>query len=54
MGLDLLAPPFFHSLGCFSVRIRTDSQALMEATCFEGARIFDAEPVNNAAISVTG
>lgn len=32
-----------------SVRIRTDSQALMEATHFEGARIFDAEPVNNAS-----
>lgn len=51
MGPDLPAPPLFHSPGRLNrvFRIRTNSQALMEATQFEGARIFDAELVNNAS-----
>lgn len=51
MGLDLPAPPLLPLPGLFEqcVRIRTGSQALMEEAHFEGARIFDAEPVNNAS-----
>lgn len=51
MGLDLVVPPFSHSSGCLNRvrRIRANSQALLEVTQIEGARIFDAEPVNNAS-----
>ena len=50
VGLDPHAPPRFHSLGCWSVRIRSGSQALMEDDSFRGAGgSLMPVPVNNVS-----